>query len=72
MTFNIILDILGYEVIRSPMSLQGMALFYSLLDLSRPWESLSRIYKEGLDAGWLSSTGYGGEVLVTPKPRLEI
>ena len=34
-------------------------------------ESLDRIYKEGLDIGWLTSIGYGGEVLVTPKDRLK-
>jgi hypothetical protein len=38
---------------------------------SRPWESLGRIYEEGLDVGLLTSTGYGGEVLVTPKERFE-
>jgi len=26
---------------------------------------------EGLDAGWLTSFGHGGKVLVTPKDRLE-
>jgi hypothetical protein len=41
------------------------------LDLSWPWESLGRIYEEGLDIGWLTSIGYGGEVLVTPIDRLE-
>jgi hypothetical protein len=41
------------------------------MDLSQPWETLGGIYKEGLDVGWLSSIGYGGEVLVTPKDRLE-
>jgi len=56
---------------RSPTSSQGTALLYSLLDLSRAWESLDRIYVEGLDVGWLASTGYGGEVLVTPKDGLE-
>ena len=61
----------GYEIMRSPTSSQGTSLFESLSDLSRPWESLGRIYEEGLDVGWLTSTGYGGEVLVTPKDRLE-
>ena len=46
-------------------------MFQSLRDLSWPWESLGRIYKEGLDVGWLTSIGYGSEVLVTPKDRLE-
>ena len=27
--------------------------------------------REGLDVGWLTSIGYGGEVLVTPKDRLK-
>ena len=50
---------------RSPTSSQGTA----LLDLSRPWKSLDRIYEEGLDDGWLTSIGYGGEFLVTPKTQ---
>jgi len=37
----------------------------SLSDQSRPRESLGRIYEEGLEVGWLTSIGYGGEVLVT-------
>jgi hypothetical protein len=41
-----------------------------MLDLNRPWESLNRIY-EGLDVGWLTSIGYGGEDLVTPRDRLK-
>jgi hypothetical protein len=61
---------LEYEVMRSLMSSQGAALFWSFSDLSRPWESLDRIY-EGSDVGWSTSIGYGGEVLVTPKDRLE-
>jgi hypothetical protein len=65
------LDMLGYQVMRSPMSSQGAALFWSLLDMSRPCESLGRIYEEGLEVGWLTYIGYGGEVLVTPKERLE-
>jgi hypothetical protein len=56
---------------RSPTSSQGAALFYSFLDLSRSWESVNRIYEEGLDVGWLTSIGYDGEVLATPKDRLE-
>jgi hypothetical protein len=39
--------------------------------LEPAWESLGRIYEEGLDVGWLTSIGYGGEFLVTPKNRLE-
>ena len=60
-----------YEIMRSPTSSQETALFESLLDLSRAWESVDRIYEEGLDVGWLTSVGYGGEVLGTPKDRLE-
>jgi len=40
--------------------------------MSQPWESLDRIYKEGLDVGWLTSIGYGGEVLVTPRQAREL
>jgi hypothetical protein len=65
------LDMLRYEVMRSPTNSQGTALFCSLSDLSWPWESLGRINEEGLDVGWLTGIGYGGEVLVTPKDRLE-
>jgi hypothetical protein len=61
---------LEYEVMRSPTSLQGVVLFWGFLDLSRPWESLDRIY-EGLVVGWSTSIGYKGEVLATPKDRLE-
>jgi hypothetical protein len=39
--------------------------------MSWPWESLDKIYKEGLDVGWLTGIGYGGEVLVTSKDRIE-
>jgi hypothetical protein len=42
-----------------------------LLDLSRPWESVDRIYEEGLGIGLLTTTGYGSEILVTPKDRLK-
>jgi len=35
----------------SPTSLQGMALLYILSDLSQPWESIGKIYEEGLDVG---------------------
>jgi hypothetical protein len=62
---------LGYKVTRSLTSSQGTALLSSLSDLTRPWEFLSRIYKEGLDIGWLTSNAYGGEVFVTPKDRLQ-
>jgi hypothetical protein len=62
------LDMLVYEM-KLPTSSQEAVLLCSLLDLSRPWESLGRIY--GLNVGWLSSTGYGGEVLVIPKDWIE-
>ena len=60
-----------YEVMRSLTSSQETALLKSLSDLSRPWESPDRIYEEGLDIGWLTSSGYGGKVFVKPKDRLE-
>jgi hypothetical protein len=41
------------------------------MDLRPPLESLKRIYEGVLDVGLLTSIGYGGEVLVTPKDRLE-
>jgi len=58
---------LGYEVMRSSMSSQGTALFSGLWDLSQTWESSYRIHEEELYVGWTTSTGHGGEVLVTPK-----
>jgi hypothetical protein len=60
-----------YEVMRSPTSWQGAALFWGLLDQSRPWESLDRIYEEELVVGWSTTIGYDGEVLAIPKDRLE-
>jgi len=39
------LDMLEYEAMRSLMSSQGVALFWDILDLSRPWESLDDIQK---------------------------
>jgi len=65
------LDMLEYEVMRSPMSSQGAALFWGFLDLSRPWESLDGIHKEGLVVSWSTSIGYDGEVLTIPKDRLK-
>jgi hypothetical protein len=62
---------LEYEVMISSTSSQGTALFWGFLDLSRPWESLDRIYKKGLVVGWSTSIGYDGEVLAIPKDRLE-
>ena len=32
--------------------------------------SLGMIYEEGLEVVWLTSIGYGGEVLVTPRGEL--
>jgi len=65
------LDMLECEVMRLPMSLQGAALFWGFLDLSRPWKSLDKTYKKGLVAGWLTGIGQDGEALTTPKDRLE-
>jgi len=45
------LDMLEYEVMRSPLSSRGAALFWDSLDLSRLWESLDEIYKKGLVVG---------------------
>jgi len=65
------LDMLEYEVMRSPMSSQGASLFWGFLDLSRPWESLDRIYEEGLVVGCSTSIGYDGEILAIPTDTLE-
>ena len=62
---------LEYEVMRSPISSQGAALFWGFLDLSRPWEPLGRIYEKGLVVGWPTSIGHDGEALGIPKDRLE-
>ena len=56
------LDMLEYEVMRSPMSSQREALFWGFLNLSRPWEPLDGIYEEGLVVDWSTSIGYDGEV----------
>jgi hypothetical protein len=69
--YNGSLDMLKYKVMRSPMSSQGAALFWDSLDLSWPWVSLDEIYKKGLVVGWSTSIRQDGEVLVTPKDRLE-
>jgi hypothetical protein len=60
-----------YKAMRSPTSSQGAALVGDSLDLSRPLESLDRIYKEGSVVGWLTSTGQDGEALATLKDRLK-
>jgi len=61
----------GETEIPCAASSQRAALFWGFLDLSRPWESVDRIYEKGLVVGWSTSTGYGGEVLAIPKDRLE-
>jgi len=65
------LDMLEYEVMRSPMSSERAALFWGFLGLNRPWESLDRMYKEGLVVGRSTNIGYDGEVLAVPEDRLE-
>jgi hypothetical protein len=50
---------------------QRAAVFASLWDRSRPWESLDRAYKEELDVGWTTRIGHGSEVLEATKDRLE-
>ena len=65
------LDMLEYEVMRSPMSSQGTALFWGFLGLSRPWESLDGIYEKGFVVGWSTSIGYNGRALAVPKDRHE-
>jgi hypothetical protein len=62
---------LEYEITRSPMSLQGAALFWGFLGLSQPWESLDGIYEKGLAVGWSTSIGYDGEALAIRKDRHE-
>jgi hypothetical protein len=56
---------------RLPTSSQGAALVGDSLDLSQPWESLDRIYKEGSVVGWLTSNGQGDEALAILKDRLK-
>ena len=65
------LDMLEYELMRSPMSSQGAALFWGLLGLCRPCESLDGIYDKRLVVDWSTSTGYDGEALAIPKDRHE-
>jgi hypothetical protein len=62
---------LEYEIMRSSTSSQGAALFWGFLNLSWPWQSLDRIYEEGLVVGRSTSIGYDGEVLAISKDRLE-
>jgi len=65
------LDMLEYEVMRSPMSSQGAALFCGSLDPSRPWEPLDEIYNKYLVVGWSTSIGQNGEALAIPKDRFK-
>jgi hypothetical protein len=44
-------DMPVYEVMRSPMSSQGMTLVWVFLALSRPWGSLDETYGKGSVAG---------------------
>jgi hypothetical protein len=44
-------DVLEYEAVKSPMSSQGVALLWDILDLSRPWESPDEIYRKGSVVG---------------------
>ena len=65
------LDMLEYEVMRSPMISQGASPFWSFLYLSGPWESLDELYKKGLVVGWSTIIGKDGEALVIPKDKLK-
>jgi len=67
-----ILDMLGYKEMKLPSSSQETAPFGNLLDLSRPWGSLGRIYEERYDAGWITSNGRGDELLVVLRDGIEI
>jgi len=62
-------DMPEYGVMKSPMGSQGAALLWGFSDPSRRWGYLGEIYKWGSIAGWLTSTGPNGDVLVTPKGR---
>jgi hypothetical protein len=46
-----------FEGKKSPTNSQEMVLSRSLKDLSSPWGSLGRIYKERKGAGWITSIG---------------
>jgi len=64
-------DMQEYEVMISPTILQGAALFWSFLDLSRSGEVSRQDIRRRIRLGWLTSIGYDGEILVTPKDRLK-
>jgi len=66
------LDILEYEVMKSPMGSRWAAMFLGFLDPSWPWVFLGEIYKRGLVSGWPNSTGPNGEILVIPKAGLRV
>jgi hypothetical protein len=65
------LEMLGYEDITLLTSSQEKVLFRSLLDLSRPWGTLGRVLEERQEAGWITSTGQGGEVFVVLRDKIE-
>ena len=64
-------DMPEYEAMKSPMDSRGVALLKGFLDLSRPWVSVGKICRKGSVAGWTTSTGPNGKVLVIPNDRLE-
>jgi len=51
MGYFVSLNMLEYEIMRSPMSSRGVAHFWGSLDLSRAWEPIDEIYKKGLVVG---------------------
>jgi len=59
-----------HSFVAMPMGSWGVALLWGFSDPSWPWGSLGEIYKWGSVAGWLTSTGPNGKVLVIPKGRL--
>jgi hypothetical protein len=65
------LEMLGYEEIKLLTSSQEKILFRSLLDLSPPWGTLDRVLEERQEAGWITSIGQGGEVLVVLRDKIE-
>jgi len=63
------LGMLGYEIMRSPMSSRWVARLWDFLDLSRSWESRGGIHKRSSVVGWLTSSEQVGGTLVTPKDK---